>query len=197
MKRKIKIILMAGVMMMMAACGNSKETDTNVEEIATTQVTESVESITDLVPEEKGVVTESLDATQEKVTEEQTTESEIEISEPTTEEMKEEDNTFEEATTDMYAGIYNDYDNNEPNLTIELKEDGSYSVVIGIFRLLMLEDGVGTLTDKGLEFVATDPAGNPIEGVITLEGNEAVVTFTNSTWADVENGSSYKYARAE
>lgn len=183
--------------MMMTACGNSKETETNIDEIATTQMTERVERITEQSSEEKSVVTESLELQQDTVTEEQMTESEIEISEPTAEENKEEDNTLKEETTDLYTGIYNDYDNNEPNLTIELKEDGAYSVVIGIFRLLMLEDGIGTLTDKGLEFVATDPAGNPIEGVITLEENEAVVTFINSTWADIENGSSYRYVRAE
>jgi len=103
--------------------------------------------------------------------------------------------TSEEQASDLYEGTYNDYDNNEPNLKITLNEDGTYSVVIGIFRLTSLEDGVGNLTDKGLEFVATDAADNPIEGVITLEGDEAVVTFTNSTWELIENGASYRYVR--
>lgn len=105
--------------------------------------------------------------------------------------------TTEENTEDAYAGMYLDYDNNEPNLTIKAKGDGTYEVTIGIFRLAVFDDGVGTLSENGLEFTATDSAGNPIKGVITLEGNEAVVTFTDSTWEMIENGTSFRYYKPE
>lgn len=101
--------------------------------------------------------------------------------------------TTDEKAEDAYAGVYLDYENNEPNLSIKANGDGTYEISIGIFRLAVFEDGVGTLSENGLEFTATDPAGNPIKGVITLEGNEAVVTFTDSTWELIENGTSFRY----
>ena len=45
-------------------------------------------------------------------------------------------------------------------------------------------------------FTATDPAGNPISGIITVEDEIATVTFTDSTWELIENGSVYKYTKS-
>lgn len=135
---------------------------------------------------------EEIDANVDAVVTTQATE---EASSTTQSEVQTDVATSEENTADLYVGTYNDYDNNEPSLEISLNEDGTYSVAITIFRLTSLEDGVGTVTDKGLEFVATDATGNPIEGVITLAGNESIVTFTNSTWELIENGTSYRYVK--
>lgn len=96
----------------------------------------------------------------------------------------------------MYIGEYFDYDNAEPNLEIAKGEDGKYIVQIGIFRLCSLDDGVGELTSEGVTFTATDPAGNPISGIITVEGNAAKVTFTDSTWEYLENGTTYEYTKS-
>jgi len=96
-----------------------------------------------------------------------------------------------------YEGTYLDQDNNEPNLFITQKEDGSYDVAIGVFRLTWIEDGTGRAGAKGLHFTATDAAGKPIGGLITLDGNVATVTFTDSTWPLLENGSNFQYTRAE
>ncbi|MBR3600489.1 MAG: hypothetical protein IKL53_11515 [Lachnospiraceae bacterium] len=126
-------------------------------------------------------------ATKEEKTTEQATTEAVTTEQPTTEEDAE----------DAYTGVYLDYDNNEPNLTIKANGDGTYEVTIGIFRLAVFDDGIGKLSDNGLEFTATDSAGNPIKGVITLEGNEAVVTFTDSTWELIENGTSYRYYNPE
>ena len=95
-----------------------------------------------------------------------------------------------------YIGEYLDYDVSEPNLEIAKGEDGKYIVQIGIFRLTTLDDGVGELTDEGMTFTATDAAGNPISGIITVEHNTATVTFTDSTWDLIENGTVYQYSKS-
>ena len=95
-----------------------------------------------------------------------------------------------------YIGEYLDYDCNEPNLEIAKETDGKYIVQIGIFRLTTLDDGVGELTPEGMVFTATDAAGNPISGMITVEDEIATVTFTDSTWSLIENGTSYMYSKS-
>jgi hypothetical protein len=96
----------------------------------------------------------------------------------------------------LYIGEYLDYDCNEPNLEIAKGSDGKYIVQIGIFRLTTLDDGIGELTPEGLSFTATDAAGNPISGIITVEEQIATVTFTDSTWALLENGTTYLYTKS-
>lgn len=104
-----------------------------------------------------------------------------------------ESNTLDDS---VYIGEYLDYDCNEPNLEIARGEDGKYIVQIGIFRLTTLDDGVGELTPEGMVFTATDAAGNPISGIITIEEQIATVTFTDSTWDLLENGTSYTYSKS-
>lgn len=87
-------------------------------------------------------------------------------------------------------------ENKDPNLKIAKGEDGKFRVQIGIFRLASFDDGVGELTDEGMHFIATDMAGNPIGGIITIEGQTATVTFTDSTWGLIENGTSYEYTKS-
>lgn len=95
-----------------------------------------------------------------------------------------------------YEGTFLDADNDEPNLFIRYRRsDGSYDVQIGIFRLTYLDDGVGTVDGTGLHFTATDAAGNPIGGLITLEDDIATVTFTDSSWDLLETGSQFRYHR--
>ena len=96
-----------------------------------------------------------------------------------------------------YEGVYLDEDNNEPNLYITRRDDGKYDVRIGIFRLTNLDDGVGTMGANGMDFTATDAAGNPIGGEIILRGDTAEVVFTRSTWPLLENGSRFQYIRQE
>ena len=94
-----------------------------------------------------------------------------------------------------FEGIYLD-ENNSPNLIIERKDTaGMYRLEIGIFRLTTLSDAVGKADGERLEFTATDAAGNPISGNITLRGATATVTFTRSTWALIETGAQFQYVR--
>lgn len=114
-----------------------------------------------------------------------------------------EEDVLPEETTDLaqnqeklYIGEYLDYDNTEPNLEIAKRVDGKFTVQIGIFRLCYLDDGVGELTAGGMTFTATDPAGNAIGGIITVEDDVAKVTFTDSTWEYLENGTTYEYTKS-
>lgn len=109
---------------------------------------------------------------------------------------EEEDITVQEKALDdtLYIGEYLD-ENKDPNLEIARGEDDKYIVKIGIFRLASFDDGVGELTEEGMLFTATDMAGNPIGGIITIENGTARVTFTDSTWEYIENGTSYEYTK--
>jgi len=94
-----------------------------------------------------------------------------------------------------FEGIYLD-ENNSPNLIVERKDTaGMYQMEIGIFRLTTLSDAVGKVDGDRLEFTATDAAGNPIAGDITLHGDTATVTFTQSTWPLIETGAQFQYVR--
>jgi len=97
-------------------------------------------------------------------------------------------------STEEFVGQYLDLENSEPNLHI-YRKDGHYAIQIGIFRLTQIDDGKGLLSPEGLEFTATDAAGNPIDGIITLSHDTAIVTFTSSTWSYIQNGDSFKYIK--
>ena len=96
----------------------------------------------------------------------------------------------------IYIGEYLDSDVNDPSLEIAKGDDGKYIVQIGIYRLTTLSDGVGELTADGMLFTATDAAGNPISGIITVQDQTATVTFTDSTWEYLENGSAFQYSNS-
>ena len=96
----------------------------------------------------------------------------------------------------IYIGEYLDSDVNEPNLEIARGDDDKYIVQIGIYRLTSLSDGIGELTADGMNFTATDAAGNPIRGIITADGQAATVTFTDSTWDYLQNGSAFQYTKS-
>lgn len=100
-----------------------------------------------------------------------------------------------ETNGDRYIGEYTDPDSGSVEMEIAENEDGTYVVQIGIYRLTELSDGVGTLEADGLRFTATDANGNPISGVITVNGDEATITFTDSTWPLLPNGEQFTYAR--
>ena len=99
------------------------------------------------------------------------------------------------AETDPYIGEYWD-GVSDSGLEISLGGDGKYLVKISIYRLTSIDDGVGWDTGGGISFTATDAAGNPIGGTVTLDGNTATVTFTDSTWGYLPNGTSFQYTKA-
>jgi len=104
-----------------------------------------------------------------------------------------ESETNSELEPDLYVGEYNDYEINEPNLEIQKNNDGTYTIQICIIRLVYMDDGIGNATDNGIEFSATAPNGNKINGMITLEDDIATVTFTSSEWSIYSNINKYQY----
>lgn len=77
----------------------------------------------------------------------------------------------------------------ESTLTISDNNDGTFGINISITRLCSLEDGVGTFDDHKMNFVATDPSGDKLTGVIYLDSdNSLTVKITNSTWTYLQKG---------
>lgn len=101
----------------------------------------------------------------------------------------------QDTAQDLYSGVYCDYDVNEPSLVIQKNDDGTYEIQIGIYRLAYMEDGVGNITEHGMEFTATAPNGNQVNGIITLEGDIATVVFDSGEWSEYADKSEYQYYR--
>ena len=81
------------------------------------------------------------------------------------------------------------------SLTISAREDGRYDVLIDLFRLTYLYDGVGDDADGGIDFTATDAAGEPIGGRITIAADTATLTFVHTTWPLIEEGATWEFKR--
>ncbi len=182
--KKVLLIMMMISILALTACGKSEETP---KTDATTEVNLDVGAKEDSVDDVEI-------ATEQTTTETDTTEKQ-ESEETNVGAEATESNNEASQSSDIYVGEYLDYDYNEPELKINSNGDGTYFVYIGIIRLATFEDEDAVLTTAGLEFTAVDDAGNPIKGVITLEGNDAVVTFTESTWDLTPNGTAYRYYR--
>lgn len=98
--------------------------------------------------------------------------------------------------TPPFAGTFDD-DDHTCELIITSLADGQYDVKMSIYRLTNLDDGKGSISPDGtrLTFTATDANGQPITAAVTMEGNTATVTFTDSKWAYINNGDTFKYTR--
>ena len=92
-----------------------------------------------------------------------------------------------------YEGEYNSYDVNEPALEIKKNDDETYQIQIDLFRLWGFYDDAGKITEEGLEFAATGPGGNEMNGVIKLEEDIAVVTIFGQEWLDFAGLSEYRF----
>lgn len=97
-------------------------------------------------------------------------------------------------TEASFIGEYVD-DNKDPSLEISKRSDGKFDVQISIFRLCTLDDGIGELQEDKIVFSVTDPNGNPMEGVITRDGDKAVVEFTKTTWTYISSGDKYSFTK--
>ena len=94
-----------------------------------------------------------------------------------------------------YIGEYKNSDTDSAGLEIAKADDGKYIVQISIDGLATFDDGVGELTEIGMNFIASDPEGSPIGGVITLEGNTATVKFTGSSWDNIAEDTAFVYEK--
>ena len=97
----------------------------------------------------------------------------------------------------IYEGEYASCDTDEPMLYIQKNKDGTYSIQIGIYRLIQLDKCVGI--DKGdrLEFSTVELGENQeITGTIVLNGEDATVTLS-APWSDTwfKDVNEYNYYR--
>lgn len=93
-----------------------------------------------------------------------------------------------------FIGDYID-SNDGSTLKIGKSTNSGPSIKINLFKLTDLDDGIGVISDDALTFTATDAAGNPIKGKITVDGDSATLVFTESTWEYLPNGSTYHFKR--
>ena len=99
---------------------------------------------------------------------------------------------------DPYLGEFTDEDGS--TLEIGLTEYGTHSVKLSIVRLASFDDGEGNMSDGGLSFMAADPNGNPIYGMINFDPedpdqNTLIVVITDSTWDLLPNGTELRFTR--
>ncbi len=82
------------------------------------------------------------------------------------------------------------------SLTISSNSDrNGYDVKINLARLTSIDDGFGKHSDGILSFTATDASGNPISGKISFDGDQAKLTFTDSTWKYLPDGSVFEFVK--
>ena len=94
------------------------------------------------------------------------------------------------------SGTYADRQGTEKvysDLTLSRKDDGTYSVSMGLYKLAALE-GTAEYEDGTLHFVCSAP---PVEGDISVEGGEAVFTVTASDFPHLPVGEVYRFADGE
>lgn len=96
--------------------------------------------------------------------------------------------------TDSIIATYTDI-NDGSTLTIENTANSALSVKISLLRLTDIDDGIGKVSDGALTFTATDAAGQPIGGRITFNSDTAHLTFTESTWEYLPEGTTYSFVR--
>ncbi len=93
-----------------------------------------------------------------------------------------------------FIGEYTDQ-NDGSTLQISENPNPGPSIQISLFRLTDIDNGIGKISDDTLTFTATDAAGNPIKGEITLDGDTAHLTFIESSWVYLPKGTTYSFVR--
>lgn len=96
--------------------------------------------------------------------------------------------------TNNIIGTYTDL-NDGSTLTIDNRTNSEPQVNISLFRLTDIDGGIAKVSDGTLTFTATDAAGQPIRGRITFDGDTAHLTFTESSWEYLPEGTSYSFVR--
>lgn len=174
---------------------NEQEEKYGTSVVQNTEKESSIEKEEGSIEEEKNIEniessteennTENMESSTEKVeSDSQATENDIVVP------ADEDENTDAEP----YVGEYNAYDIEEPGLEIQKNEDGTYIIQIEMYRLAQLYDCVGERTDQGISFSTTEWDGKDFSGIITFEGDDAIVRFTSSDWAEFTDiNAVYKY----
>ena len=98
------------------------------------------------------------------------------------------------ASESSFPGTYTAEDGS--TVTIQLEEN-EYHIAIELLRLTAIDDCVGVLEGDKLVFTGTDASGEPIKGAIefTDSHDEIKLTFTDSTWTYLSNGTELYFSR--
>ncbi|MDE7251690.1 MAG: hypothetical protein K2O32_01930 [Acetatifactor sp.] len=88
---------------------------------------------------------------------------------------------------DDIVGMYV-YENDGSTFSVTANADGSYGAELVLVGLTMIDDFAGAYENNTLTVTGTDAAGNPIIAEVRFSGEQAVLTFTDSTWEYLENG---------
>ncbi len=97
--------------------------------------------------------------------------------------------SFIETTETHYHGL----EEEENELVIDFSQD-PYTFSLSIFRLALI-DGTAVRDGDNLSFEGTDPNGEPIKGTIEKKDNGCELTFTDSTWELLENGTKFGFVK--
>lgn len=94
-----------------------------------------------------------------------------------------------------YYQRFRDIDNTDNDLIIEQNkdDDSTYHISIGIYRLAGFDAERATKHGNVYEFTCMDPSENLIKGTVEVKDTEAIVTFTDSNWRLIENGTQFTY----
>lgn len=185
MKKKLVLSLMVlGLCSAMVfGCGTSSEEEAaseelQVEDVIVPQITETEEA--DSSESADTADQQKKEDTADAVSQQETTETSEGSAQDTG-----------NASTGSFVGEHvSSYDGS--TLTIADNGDGTYRVDMELFRLCSLENAVGTLNGDEMTFVADDPNGEKLTGVITRDSNNGfTMTVTDSSWPLLENGTSF------
>ena len=93
------------------------------------------------------------------------------------------------------AGEY--ADGTGDSLTLALREDGSYQVDFGVYKLLWVEDAAGAQEGDVLHVEGTDDGGSLFSADITAEGGGLLLTVAASGHPDCPTEAEFHFTPAE
>lgn len=80
----------------------------------------------------------------------------------------------------------------EPDeVIVKSYKDNMYNLEIGLFRLTIIDDAIGYCKNNVIYFKSKDASGNDIYGTFSKSGNKYLVTFIESSWEYLPNGTQY------
>ena len=83
------------------------------------------------------------------------------------------------------------------SLTLALREDGSYQVDFGVYKLFWVEDAAGAQEGDVLHVEGTDDGGNAFAADITAEGDGLLFAVAESGHPDCPAGTEFQFVPAE
>lgn len=119
----------------------------------------------------------------------------VPIEEPTASQQENNAQADGEPDSEMADDISGTYGcpDEDSTISISADADGFYHAEVLLFRLTAIDDFSGKYENGILAMTGTDAAGDPIAVEITFSDRQATLTFTDSTWEYLENGTQYVF----